>query len=312
MVRKIYIPREVKDAIKKHLDKSIKKALDGFGSAFEEEDTLTGHLFGLMKINQQKVTVQNEERGSVWKWSIDYKKFGSRGKSSTESIIGADGIFELHLNRNGLEVSKSLLFQSKLNWSNKDNKLYEQCSKLITWLGAVTLINYTDDQFETYSLGQVLLNQGAKPAMEKDLANLLGIDFIDCKIGDSDLFYDAFKKKLIWLDIYNKFVSCKFNLNRRLKINIKAPNERILENIRIDKEISKDDIYNHPLMNDNVFRDIKKVKNLSDLKSMKKELSKVYHPDSHPLLLDKQKESMSETMKNINELFEKQKVKLKK
>jgi hypothetical protein len=264
-----------------------------------------------MKINQQKVAVHDGEKRSVWKWSIDYRKFGSRGKDSTESIIGADGIFELHLFRNDLQLSKSLLFQSKLNWTNKDEKLYEQCSKLITWSGAVTIINYTQDQFETYSLGKILLNQVSKPEMEKTLVDLLGIDFIDCKIGDSDLFYDAFKKKLIWLDIFKKYVACKFNLNRRLKINIKAPNEHILENITISEEISKDDIYKHPLQNDNAFKDIKKVKNFKDLTAIKKELSKVYHPDSHPLLLENQKESMSEIMKFINNLLDKQKNKIK-
>lgn len=312
MVREIYIPQEVKDDIKKHLDKSINIALEGFGSAYEEEDTLTGQLFGLLKCNQKKVIVNDVERGGVWKWSIDYKKFGSRGKGSTESIIGADGIFELHLFRNDSEVSKSLLFQSKLNWTNKDKKLYEQCTKLITWLGAVTLINYTQDQFETYSLGQVLLNQGSKPEMEKKLADLLGIDFIDCKIGDSDLFYDAIKKKLIWLDYKRKFVACKFNLNRRLEFKIKAPNKYPYEEIKIDKEISAKDIYKHQLLNDNAFNNIKKIENLADLKKTKKGLSKLYHPDKHPLLLENQKVSMSEIMKHINDLLDNQKIKIKK
>lgn len=312
MVREIYIPREVKDSIKKHLDKSIKKARDGFESAYEEEDTLTGHLFGLMKINQQKVTVYDEEGSGVWKWYIDYKKFGSRGKGSTESIIGADGIIELHLFRNGSEVSKSLLFQSKINWANRDKKLYEQCSKLITWIGAVTLINYTEDQFETYSLGQILLNKGSKPEAKKDLSDLLGVDFIDCKIGDNDLFYDAVRKKLIWLDYKRQYVACKFNLNRRLQIKIKAPNKYIFENINIDKEISAKDISKHPLLNDNPFKDITRVKNLQELRTIKNELSKVYHPDSHPLLLEKQKDSMSEIMKHINDLIDKQKIKIKK
>ncbi|MBK8786096.1 MAG: hypothetical protein IPN43_06245 [Chitinophagaceae bacterium] len=237
MVRQIYIPQEVKDDIRKHLDTSINKAVNGFPSSYEDEDVVTGHLFGLMKSDEQSVVVKNQEVNGEWKWSIDFKKFGGRGKAATESIIGADGIIELHLTQNNETVSKSLLFQSKLDWDKKDKKLYEQCAKLLTWLGAAVVINYTQEKYEAYSLDQVFSSQGSKPSRAKLLQTMLGADFIDCTIGDSDLFYDAVKKSLTWLNNDNMYVSTKFNLNRRLKINIKAPNRNSFYKIKAEKEI---------------------------------------------------------------------------
>lgn len=155
MVRYIYIPQQVKDDIKNHLDKAIEKAIKGYASAYEDEDVLTGHLFGLMKSDEHVVSIDDQEIGGNCKWSIDYKKFRGRGKKATEKIIGADGIFELHLFRDGRTQSKSLLFQSKLDWRTKDNSLYIQCSKLLTWLGASTIINYTQDEFETYKIEEI-------------------------------------------------------------------------------------------------------------------------------------------------------------
>ncbi len=220
-----------------HLDSSIARGLRGYESAFEDEDVLTGYLFGQMKIEEQNVIVDNVEIGGTWKWSIDYKKFGGRGKGATESIIGADGIFELSLYKDNEEIKKSLLFQSKLDWRNKDEKLYVQSSKLVTWLGAVVIINYTQEQIETYSINGVLANQGRKPTEMKPLNTLLGEDFINCLIGDTDLKYDAFAKKLIWLDKNNDIVATKFNINRRLKIKVVAPKRVPYQDVNIEKII---------------------------------------------------------------------------
>lgn len=44
MARRLYIPAQVLDAISTHLSTAVEKAIQGFWSANEDEDTLTGHL----------------------------------------------------------------------------------------------------------------------------------------------------------------------------------------------------------------------------------------------------------------------------
>lgn len=307
MVRRIFIPSQVKKAIKEHLNEAIDKAVKGFASSYEDEDVLTGHLFGLMKIEEQTIEIDDVEIGGTWKWTIDFKKFGGRGKGATESIIGADGIFELHLYRGNDVVSKSLLFQSKLDWSNKDEKLYLQCSKLLTWLGAAILINYRQDDFETYSIDQVLSNHGLKPSINKSLQELLGTDFLDCLIGDSDLEYDAFKKKLIWLDSENCTVATKFNINRRLKIKVVAPKRFPYEEKKIQKEILNEEISKHKLKNENSDYNIENIKTLNELRKVQNKVSLFFHPDRHSKLPDAQIDLLTDLMKYYNNKFDKQK-----
>jgi hypothetical protein len=54
MVRRLYIPEEVKAAIQAHISESIARAIDGYDSASEEEDTLTGYLFGVLTISSKQ------------------------------------------------------------------------------------------------------------------------------------------------------------------------------------------------------------------------------------------------------------------
>lgn len=66
--RKLYIPEEVKLDIKKHISDKYKIALDGFFSANEEEDDLTGDLGATLRIKNQKVSVMETqtEKPGVW------------------------------------------------------------------------------------------------------------------------------------------------------------------------------------------------------------------------------------------------------
>lgn len=152
MRNKIYIPKEVKVSISEHIRNSINRAVEGYSSACEDEDTLTGHLGALLKIENQEVFVEDNLPGA-WKWSINYYKFRGRGSKATESFLGADGIFELLVNgsKDNQSSKKSLLFQAKNNWKN-DKLLYKQCIKLSNWREAAFVVNYTPKNFKHSSL----------------------------------------------------------------------------------------------------------------------------------------------------------------
>ena len=139
MRKKLYIPEQVKQAIQKHLDEKYPIALEGFSSANEDEDTLIGDLGATLRIKNQTVIVVNDEIGGRWKWGIDYHKFGGRGPRAAEKQLGADGIFELIIDNGSWVQKKSLLFQSKKNWTD-DTKLIEQTIKLTTWKEAAFIL----------------------------------------------------------------------------------------------------------------------------------------------------------------------------
>ncbi|MDR0506086.1 MAG: hypothetical protein LBH32_04625 [Dysgonamonadaceae bacterium] len=298
----IIIPQEVKEKIKSHLNSAIKEAIAGFLSVYESEDTCTGDLFRLMKTKRARTVVVDDEKwGGKWKWSIDYNKFGSGGTGSTESILGFDGIFVLSIIRNGYVEEKTLLFQSKIEWRKKD--IYEQCKKMLPWLGAATIINYTEESFDTYKIEEVFNNLGEK-AEKSTLQETLSGDFLDCNIGDFDLHYDAIQKKLIWRDISSEYVFTKLNLNRKLKIKIEAPNRFPYESVQNKKEISNDEMLLHRLRKGYSKFDVKYIWNKEELESIKSEFDKIFNKARNHSFSEKENSIFLEIISEFNRQYE--------
>ncbi|GHV59688.1 hypothetical protein FACS1894182_14160 [Bacteroidia bacterium] len=297
----INVPQEVKEKIKSHLNSAIKEAIAGFPSVYESEDTCTGDLFRLMKTKRARmVVVEDEKWGGKWKWSIDYNKFGSGGTGSSESILGFDGIFVLSLIRNGYIEEKTLLFQSKIEWRKKD--IYEQCKKMLAWLGAATIINYTEESFDTYKIEEVFNNLGEKTT-KSTLQETLSGDFLDCNIGDFDLHYDALQKELIWRDTNYEYVSTKLNLNRKLKIKIEAPNRFPYESVKDKKEISNDEILYHRLEKGYSKFDVKYIWDKEELERKKDEFDEIFNLAKHSFS-EKENSIFLEIINEFNRQYE--------
>ncbi|QEC76960.1 hypothetical protein [Mucilaginibacter ginsenosidivorax] len=304
-----YIPRPVLDSIRKHIDSAVNKCLRNYASVYEKEDAVTGYLFGVLQHEEQEVLVENDEINGIWKWGINFGTFGGGGAGSTESIVGADGIIELTLTNNAQLTKKSLLFQSKVDWSARDNNLYQQCTKLMTWLGAAIVINYTESEFTAFGIDTVFEQNGRKPSEGLSLQKLLGNQFLACKIGDSDLEYDPVEKLLVWQDIHRDTVFTKFNLNRKLTISVTAPKRTRFPYIKPEMEIQSSDLAIHPLNSRALNPDIAYIDDLDELKKIKKKLSKRFHPDRHPGLPAPQVTFLNDLMKGFNDqIAEREKV----
>ncbi|RYE24668.1 MAG: hypothetical protein EOP45_05580, partial [Sphingobacteriaceae bacterium] len=188
--RNLSIPYEVKNSIKSHLKERCEIALEGYESASEEEDTLTGDLGATLRIKNQKVEVKEANLGNrgTWNWSMTYSKFRGRGPNATENVLGADGIFELTLNVGNIIEKKSIMFQSKKDWVFDPNILI-QSIKLSNWREAAFVLNFTNSQFQAFDLDTVIAAKGNKPAVENSnsLETFLGQDFLDCIVGDVNL-----------------------------------------------------------------------------------------------------------------------------
>ncbi|MFH1653250.1 MAG: hypothetical protein ABIE74_04250 [Pseudomonadota bacterium] len=221
-----------------HIRTAVSKAIDGYWSASEDEDVLTGHLGACLKIGNKKVRVvqtQSELPGD-WTWSIDYYKFRGRGINATERILGADGLFELRLQRGYRTEIKSLLFQAKKDW-NSDRDLVTQCIKLSTWREAAFVLNYTSEAFEAFSIDEVLKLRGVRRSafQAKALADFLAEDFLDCLVGDTDLSYEPRARRLIWRALSGEIVATVFRVKHRVRVNIKPPQSSGHD--RLDKQI---------------------------------------------------------------------------
>lgn len=314
--RKLYIPEEVKQDIRKHLTAKYPLALEGFLSANEEEDTLTGDLGATLRIKNQKVFVQNSqiEKPGEWTWGIDYHKFRGRGPGATENKLGADGVFELTLKIGTRVEKKSLLFQSKIDWIDDPN-LIKETIKLTTWREAAFILNFTSKDFEAIDLDSVIASRGKRSnsLIITPLDKYIGTTFLDCIVGDVDLKYDAVLRKLIWRTITGQIVATKFSIPHRIALQISAPNLTYGHKLRYDEEIPNEKIHDYRMdATEEEMLSLKANYSSSELRKARATKAVIYHSDSHSFgdpILD---ELMKRRMQEINAAHEKLKQKVKK
>lgn len=280
MAKNLYIPEIVLQAIATHLSQAIPRAIDGYLSAHEDEDTLTGHLGATLRTGTQTVFVQNVEMGyGEWKWRIDYAKFRGRGAHAAEHYLGADGIFELVLLRGTTEQTKSILFQAKNEWQS-DPSLLQQAIRLTTWREAAFVLNYTLQSFEAIALDEIIASRGQRKTVRKatPLADYLTKQFLPCLVGDTELRYDAVLHRLTWRTMQNELVATEFSVGHRIRLNVDAPVSK--GSVFKGKMVKWDEIHNHRMRAE--AEDILGIASSASEREKARArnfLAKVYHPD---------------------------------
>lgn len=219
MRRRIHIPDKVRAAIERHVRSRLTEVQHRFWSAAEDEDTFTGHLGGLLGRSERQVIVN----GQAWHWGIDYTKFRGKGHKATESIVGADGIFEIRVHGVEIEGQKSLLFQAKMGYPIGTDAL-EQALIMSNWREASVFLGYDESEIRVYPIDAVLRGQiVASRSRGTAFADFFIRTFLGCKVGDSDLRYDPRARILEWRDEKRHRVGVQFSIPRRIRLSVKSP-----------------------------------------------------------------------------------------
>ncbi len=308
MRRRLFIPQQVKESISNHLRLAVAKAVDGYVSACEDEDTMTGHLGALLRIKNKRVTVppERQEIWGVWTWSLDYYKFRGRGKGATETYLGADGLFELSLNMGSRKETKSLLFQSKLDWKT-DSNLLAQSIKLSTWREAAFVINYTQKGFQAILIDDAIKSKGkySENVGTVPLERFLDENFVACLIGDTDLKYDAISRKLFWRSMNGQVVCTKFHAGHRFRLNVNSPRHKLHSDRTVDKEISPDEIHDHRMSaTEEEILSLEGQHTEKGAKTARRTLALTYHPDKFNAIDEYLKSILNRRMGEVNEAYE--------
>lgn len=306
MPGRLFIPKPVVGAIKEHLVDAVERSRDGFWSAHEDEDTLTGHLGALLRISNQKVFVEDVEiPAGTWTWGIDYFKFRGRGPKATESLIGADGIFEIKVQSFNRIEKKSLLFQAKTK-GVADRDLVVQCARLSTWREAACVVNYSPDGISALPIDEALrLSRGAAGRLEgADLAAFLGDQFLPCLIGDTNLEYDGRSRRLSWRAMSGEFVATRFSVGSRLRFDIKAPTYRGQYH-GAAREIHHSELANYRMSaTAQEILQLPMSPTLEDLKIARRSLAPAYHMDGRVELDLPEQQLLNRRMQEINVAYD--------
>ena len=305
MGKRLGIPFEVLEAISEHIRESIDNAVMGFWSASEDEDTLTGHFGACLKTPQRVVRVYEAQVPGEWRWSIDYTKFRGRGSAATESMIGADGIIELVVSSGSRIDRKSLLFQAKLNWHQKDAALIKQAVMLSTWREAAIFLNYTENSFEAFSIDEILSSQGVRKNAKRviDVKDALSRHFLRCEIGNTELSYDARRRFLSWRSMSGSVVAAQFTIPNRIRFNIESPKQD--SQTSYDTLLPNEQIHAHRMQVDaSEMLSVPLSGESHDLARARKIINMAYHPDRHANLADLLQEILCKRMQEINMAYD--------
>lgn len=214
------LPKRIRDEIAAQYESAVAMACEGFPSVQHEEDAATGGLGELIR-----TTVKGELDG--YRWRTTWTKFRGRGPGALEKSTGADGIFEIRvLSTDGTVLGqKALPFQAKKEWAGRDGRLLGQLERIVRVFGDGLVVNYREDEYTGSRATDVIRANGDPRALaerqSRSLADVLGGDFIDCRIGRRGVYYDASRQRVVVADDEGRISVHPFFVGERTRTDVR-------------------------------------------------------------------------------------------
>ncbi|MGJ5134385.1 hypothetical protein [Bradyrhizobium oligotrophicum] len=187
------LPDELKHIIRDRYLAGVADAEAKYQLNAADEDALTGALGATISMARPMIYGNGQKQ---YEYQVSYRKIRGRGPGAPERALGADGIFQIEVrDENGLR-RKGLPFQSKKGWHGTDARLLNQTIDMIHTAGGGIVVDYRPGQYTACLAHDVVQHQGNRRRIDRagkstSLGQLLGNDFLDCKVGQVGLFYDA-------------------------------------------------------------------------------------------------------------------------
>jgi len=133
---------------------------------------------------------------------VSYRKLRGRGLNAPERLYGSDGLFQILVSNENDEIlrQKGLPFQSKTNWQGRSQAVASQARDIQQTTGEGLVIDYSATGYRTCGTGIAIETHGNRMEVNrrgamKPLGQILGVEFLECRIGKIDLFYDPDKER---------------------------------------------------------------------------------------------------------------------
>lgn len=195
------LPDNVFRKIGKQLRDGVRSAVATYEDQRGDEDAVTGGLIQAIR-SAVRGDATTFTTGSV-SWRTRMWKLRGRGKGAPERTIGADAIFEIEvIDGDGVVTSrKSLPIQAKKEWDGSDRLLATQAPKLAALPGGGIVIDYRGQGYDAIDARTAADAKGNRrnvdPRAVRPLGDVLAGDFLECKVGSSDIYFDARKEVLL-------------------------------------------------------------------------------------------------------------------
>jgi hypothetical protein len=188
------LPALVLDYVRDRYLAGVAEAEAKYRMGVGDEDTLTGGLGNDISTARPLVV----EVGDAFYVQIEYRRVRGRGAKAPEKLFGADGCFQLQVSNANREpvFRKGLPFQAKKNWKGVDRRLAEQARNMARTAHGGIVVDYTPNGYSACDIRDVIEFRGNRKAVNgagkmNRLGQVLAHDFLDCRVGVRDLYYDS-------------------------------------------------------------------------------------------------------------------------
>jgi hypothetical protein len=191
----LLLPAGLKSIIRDRYLAGVSDAVSKFDMHSADEDALTGALGNNLAMPAPMVFGDGSK---TYEYQVSYRKIRGRGPGAPEKTLGADGIFQIQVSDDQGTRRKGLPFQSKKGWSGLDRQLAQQSTLMVNTASDGLVIDYRSSGYTGFDARDVIHAGGNRKLVGsrsgKPLGQLLANEFLDCKIGVPDLFFDPEKE----------------------------------------------------------------------------------------------------------------------
>jgi hypothetical protein len=185
------LPGNVLKQIQAHYVAAVAQAENDYIQGKEDERALTEAL-GEAHFNLAD-TVEGED-GRVYHLVADYQKINTRRQAP--GVNGSQGIFQIEISgSNGRVLRRTgLLFQAKTQWKGRDAELLDQARKLNGNFRRAIIVDYSPNGYRAASAAHVIAADGDRKRMRnriRTLSDMLAIEFVHCRMGVTNLYWDS-------------------------------------------------------------------------------------------------------------------------
>jgi hypothetical protein len=189
------LPQKLFETLRDRYLAGVASAEALFSNSCADEDSLTGAL-GQAISTARPIVFQRG--GGTFTVSVSYQKIRGRGPGAPEKIFGSDGLFQIDVRSSDGTIirRKGLPFQAKSYWKGQNRDLFNQAKLIEEKTGVGIVVDYREEGYKACPTSAVIQTNGNRRAVDRihamrPLGSILGHDFLECRIGVLDLFYDA-------------------------------------------------------------------------------------------------------------------------
>lgn len=193
------LPDQVFEFLRDRYIAGVATAEANFVASRADEDALTGALGQALAMPTPWIFTGPDGDYAV---QVSYRKLRGRGLNAPERLYGSDGLFQIEVSAPDGSVlrRKGLPFQSKTNWRGRSASVASQAADIQASTGEGLVIDYASTGYRACKTGMAIETRGNRREVERRggmaaLGQILGNDFLECRVGRVGLFYDTLAER---------------------------------------------------------------------------------------------------------------------